>query len=149
MTWNRFLRGSCWFGMEQNWSHAKLDGTESHCDPVFLITFGNWGISNYHNDKFWRFFAINKLQSKVHSLYVFSIFHRKSLFWEIKTFVSCVHGKIQYKFHKKTLLFWMWSNGIFLQNCSDLLWEKKCYSDREKLLKFEAEGHEFQKFWDH
>ena len=31
------------------------------------------------------------------------------------------------------------------QNCSDLLWEKKCYSDREKLLKFEAEGREFAK----
>ena len=29
------------------------------------------------------------------------------------------------------------------QNCSDLLWEKKCSSDREKLLKFEAEGREF------
>ena len=25
------------------------------------------------------------------------------------------------------------------QNCSDLLWEKKCSSDQEKLLKFEAE----------
>ena len=31
------------------------------------------------------------------------------------------------------------------QNCSDLLWEKKCSSDREKLLKFEAEGREFTK----
>ena len=29
------------------------------------------------------------------------------------------------------------------QNCSDLLWEKNCTSDREKLLKFEAEGQEF------
>ena len=29
------------------------------------------------------------------------------------------------------------------QNCSDLLWEKNCSSDREKLLKFEAEGWEF------
>ena len=29
------------------------------------------------------------------------------------------------------------------QNCSDLLWEKNCSSDREKLLKFEAEGREF------
>ena len=28
------------------------------------------------------------------------------------------------------------------QNCSDLLWEKKCSSDQEKLLKFEAEGRE-------
>ena len=33
------------------------------------------------------------------------------------------------------------------QNCSDLLWEKKCSSDREKLLKFKAEGEgwEFSK----
>ena len=29
------------------------------------------------------------------------------------------------------------------QNCSDQLWEKKCLSDWEKLLKFEAEGQEF------
>ena len=32
------------------------------------------------------------------------------------------------------------------QNCSDLLWEKKGSSDREKLLKFEAEGQELAKF---
>ena len=31
------------------------------------------------------------------------------------------------------------------QNCSDLLWEKKCSSDGEKLLKFEAEGREVSK----
>ena len=31
------------------------------------------------------------------------------------------------------------------QNCSDLLWKKNCSSDREKLLKFEAEGQEFVK----
>ena len=31
------------------------------------------------------------------------------------------------------------------QNCSDLLWEKNCSSDREKNLKFEAEGWEFAK----
>ena len=31
------------------------------------------------------------------------------------------------------------------QNCSDLL-RKKCSSDQEKLLKFEAEGIEFAKF---
>ena len=36
------------------------------------------------------------------------------------------------------------------QNCSDPLWEKiVLYSDREKLLKFEAEGREFENFWDH
>ena len=32
------------------------------------------------------------------------------------------------------------------QNCSDLLWQKNCSSDQEKLLKFEAEGREFAKF---
>ena len=31
-------------------------------------------------------------------------------------------------------------------NCSDLPWEKNCSSDREKLLKFDAEGREFAKF---
>ncbi len=31
------------------------------------------------------------------------------------------------------------------QNCSDLLREKKCSSDREKLLKSEGEGQEFTK----
>ena len=31
------------------------------------------------------------------------------------------------------------------QNCLDLLWEKNCSSDREKLLNFEAEGREFAK----
>ena len=32
------------------------------------------------------------------------------------------------------------------QNSSGLLWEKNCSRDREKLLKFEAEGWEFAKF---
>ena len=32
------------------------------------------------------------------------------------------------------------------QDCSDLLWEKKCSSDWEKHLKFKAEGREFAKF---
>ena len=31
------------------------------------------------------------------------------------------------------------------QNCSDLLLEKTFSNDREKLLKFEAEGREFEK----
>ena len=31
------------------------------------------------------------------------------------------------------------------QNCSDLLREKKCSSDRKKLLKFKAEGRELAK----
>jgi hypothetical protein len=39
-----------------------------------------------------------------------------------------------------------WRNGILLPK---LFWptvRKKCYSDREKRLKFEAEGQEFAKF---
>jgi hypothetical protein len=52
MTWNRFLRGSCWFGMEQNWSHAKLDGTEPHCNPLLQIPFGNSVILGYQNEIF-------------------------------------------------------------------------------------------------
>ena len=32
------------------------------------------------------------------------------------------------------------------QNCSDLLGEKKCSSDREKHLRYEIEGREFAKF---
>ena len=45
-------------------------------------------------------------------------------------------------------------NGILLPK---LIWpsvrkngtRKNCSSDREKLLKFEAEGWEFANFWDH
>ena len=33
-------------------------------------------------------------------------------------------------------------------NCSGLLWEKNCSSDREKLLKFVTEGQEFEIFLD-
>ena len=32
------------------------------------------------------------------------------------------------------------------QNCSDLLWEKKCFSDWEFFLKFEAKDQEFANF---
>ena len=42
-----------------------------------------------------------------------------------------------------------YKNGILL---SKLFWptvRKKCSSDREKLLKFKAEGLEFSKFWDY
>ena len=34
------------------------------------------------------------------------------------------------------------------QNYSDLLWEKNCSSDWEKLFKFEAEGWEFAKIFE-
>ena len=41
----------------------------------------------------------------------------------------------------------MYETMVFCyQNCSDLLLEKKCSSNREKLLKFEAEGREFATF---
>ena len=41
----------------------------------------------------------------------------------------------------------LFSEMVFCyQSCSDLLWEKNCSSDREKLLKFEAEVWEFAKF---
>ena len=40
-----------------------------------------------------------------------------------------------------------WANIVLcFQNCSDLLWEKVFSSDREKLLKLEAEDQEFAKF---
>ena len=38
----------------------------------------------------------------------------------------------------------VWSMVSYNQNCFDLLWEKKCSSNQEKLLKFEAEGREFE-----
>ena len=38
-----------------------------------------------------------------------------------------------------------WTMVFCYQNCSDLLWGKNCSSDKEKLLKFEAEGREFAK----
>ena len=44
-----------------------------------------------------------------------------------------------------TLLTGLGQMGLVFcyQNCSDLLFRKNCSSDREKLLKFEAEGREF------
>ena len=54
---------------------------------------------------------------------------------------SCL-GKIGLALESLVLVF-------CFQICSDLLWEKKRSSDLEKLLKFKAEGQNFQKFWDH
>ena len=54
--------------------------------------------------------------------------------WDIQVKASGVNGK----------------NGILL--CTKIFWptvRKNCSSDREKLLKFEAEAKNFQKFWDH
>ena len=41
------------------------------------------------------------------------------------------------------------SNGILLPKWFWPTVRKICLSDREKLLKFKAEGREFEKFWDH
>ena len=40
-------------------------------------------------------------------------------------------------------------NGILLPKMFRPTVRKSCSSDREKLLKFDAEGQEFAKFWDH
>ena len=53
--------------------------------------------------------------------------------------------------HIKKIYSLVWLQNLIdmvfcYQNCSDLLWEKiVLFSDREKLLKFEAEGREFAK----
>ena len=41
------------------------------------------------------------------------------------------------------------TNGILLKKLFWPTMRKKCSSDREMLLKLEAEGGEFAKFWDH
>ena len=46
----------------------------------------------------------------------------------------------------KILLEFRQKKVFFYQNCSDLLLEKNCSSDWEKLLKFEAEGQECSNF---
>ena len=51
-------------------------------------------------------------------------------------------------FQKMNLNLWGWNNGILLPK---LFWptaRKNCSSDREKLLKFEAEGREFFKIFE-
>ena len=40
-------------------------------------------------------------------------------------------------------------NGILLPKLFWPAMRKNCSSDREKILKFEAEGREFAKVWDH
>ena len=104
MTWNRFLRGSCWFGMEQNWSHAKLDGTESHCDPLLLIKFGNWVILDYQIDNFEDFLPqTNSNQKFIH--YMFLAFSIEKVYFEVSTHLCHVYtGKSSsnFEFHKKT-----------------------------------------------
>ena len=43
----------------------------------------------------------------------------------------------------------IYSNYLIILNCSDLLWEKKCFCDWENFMKFEIEGWEFAKNLDH
>ena len=52
---------------------------------------------------------------------------------------ECLTNDLSRKLNQVILVF-------CYQNCSDLLWEKNCSNDGEKLLKFEAEGREFAKF---
>ena len=49
---------------------------------------------------------------------------------------KCENGKLSFSSQK--LVF-------FFQNCSDLLWQKSCSSDKEKKMKFKAEGQELAK----
>ena len=61
-----------------------------------------------------------------------------------------IYGSFFHSFCATDLNFVNKNNGrtmVFCyQNYSDLLWEKKCSSDREKLVKFKAEGWEFARF---
>ena len=55
------------------------------------------------------------------------------------------HSKQENLFSPKCTVYRLDSIVFCYQNCSDLLWEENCSSDREKLFKFEAEGREFAK----
>ena len=66
----------------------------------------------------------------------FSRFSSKE-FWSWKNFTIIFLKKFSLEIQKMIFCF---------QNWSDLLWEKIGSSDREKLLKFEAEGWEFAYF---
>ena len=112
MTWNRFLRGSCWFGMEQNWSHAKLDGTESHCDPLLLITFGNRAILDYQIDNFEDFLPqTNSNQKFIHYMFLAFSIERVILRYQHICVMCTWENPVQISnFTKKPfadLLFWM------------------------------------------
>ena len=60
--------------------------------------------------------------------------------------MSKLRGKFFSNFMKEKIVSNKLATVFCYQNCSGLLWEKKCSIDREKLLKFEAEG---QEIWDH
>ena len=66
--------------------------------------------------------------------------------WRCEDHKLAVPVKCQDIVLSKSVYFSHCAEMVFCyQNCSDLLWEKNCSSDREKRLKFEAEGREFAK----
>ena len=86
--------------------------------PFFLAReFNSWSSSNFEID------CTNSKQQKRPFTKIPNQFHQR--------FCFCNKAK--------TMVFWY-------QNCSDLLWKKNWSSEREKLLKFEAEDQEFAKF---
>ena len=69
--------------------------------------------------------------------------------YEGRYFIPQGWPQVWNKIRDISALFLLFRNGILLPK---LFWptvRKNCSSDREKLLKFEAEGWEFAKFWDH
>ena len=68
------------------------------------------------------------------------------IFLLLPQFVIMTAGEIMFSITSLQFSFTQVIMVFCYQNCSDLLWEKKCYSDHEKLLKFETEGWEFAKF---
>ena len=88
----------------------------------------------------------------------FLIFNSKvNIFWEgnkilqnlLRRFDRYYIGQI-YNGDFANILYSLLGNGTIL--LPKLFWptvRKNCASDREKLLKIEAEGREFAKFWDH
>ena len=73
----------------------------------------------------------------------FSVYFLKNLSWFDLLGIGALSA-IYSDFHDEWSKFCRRMVFCF-QNCSDLLNEKKCSSDREKLLKFEAKGREFSK----
>ena len=64
-------------------------------------------------------------------------YHNVQDFMKMEALIGAIHYYVSTCIAKMVFCY---------QNCSDLLWKKNCSSDREKLLKFQAEGREFAKF---
>ena len=91
---------------------------------------------NVGNDK------IQKMEGKKFPKEVDQVDSKKRRYWR----VDCQSASKGLFLGKVTLEI---KNGILLPK---LFWptvRKNCFSDREKLLKFVAEGREFAKVWDH